>query len=130
MDNTSIFPDGTYRDLDPEQLIYLYQNFAQAKNTQSAEIWYEAKEDEFLVVLINGDRATLMYLENDEDSGIYSYDLTYVGAEEATLDFTLNNGEINQIPVSWTLPASNVILAVEYFLQTGAIPSWITWMVQ
>ena len=129
MPDTSTFPDGTTRrNLDTEQFTRLQDDFAQAQVRQFAELWYTGENGSSFAILVNGEQAWLMYLEDREDSGVHSYNPAYTGAEDALLKFELNNGQQDEYPASWTLRIADALLAAEYFLQEEAKAPWIKWI--
>ena len=100
--------------------------FAKAR-TSPRDLWFEREDGKILTALVNGDRGWLMYRVDEDDAGYSSRDPTYAGPEEAVLPYTLDNGQLDEYPVSLTLPIEEVMRATEYFLETGEKAPWVTW---
>ncbi|MCI8648922.1 MAG: hypothetical protein HFG20_02285 [Anaerotruncus sp.] len=91
------------------------------------EIWIEGDGDEqALMALINGDRGWLMYLREEGDAGFSSRNPDDQGTE-GQLEFLLDNGQMDDYPVAWTLPLEQVKQALDYFEHYRKPPAFITW---
>lgn len=102
------------------------------KNGQYKEIWVYSKETEnderALCGLINGDWGWLNYYNEEGDAGLSSRNPNYVGTDNdnKTMDF-MTNGELDPYPLSYVLPAEQVMKALDYFEKHHELPSFITW---
>jgi hypothetical protein len=80
-----------------------------------------------IIALVNGERSLLVYFRHDGDSGLTSRDSEYVGPPTATLQFQLNNGQVDEYPVAWTTPTEAALRALEYAFLNQAPAPWIVW---
>lgn len=86
-----------------------------------------------LSVFVNKDRAWLDYWQVDEDHsyvdrGYQSYNPSYDGPENTELPYTLDHGQVDWYPSSWTILVDEALHAVEYFLSgEGAMAPWVAW---
>lgn len=100
---------------------------------QYKEIWIypeETEEDERAMMgLINKDWGWLMYLREEGDSGFRSRNPDYAGTDDdgKTMDFMLSNGQLDYYPLSYVLPAKQVMKALDYFEKHRQLPKFITW---
>ncbi len=101
------------------------------ENGQYKEIWVYLKEtddERVMCGLINGDYGWLNYYNEEGDSGLSSRNPNYTGTDNdsETMNFIIN-GELNPYPLSYVLPAEQVVKALEYFEQYHKIPPFIMW---
>ena len=101
------------------------------ENGQYKEIWVYAKETEdderAMCGLINGDWGWLNYYNEECDAGLSSRNPNYTGTDDdETMDFIIN-GELDPFPLSYVLPAEQVMEALEYFEKYHKLPAFITW---
>ena len=68
-----------------------------------------------------------MYLKSKEDPGFSSRNPHYRGAESATIDYVLSNGQRDMYPASWALSIEVVNLALEHFEREGKPPQFVLW---
>ena len=94
---------------------------------QYREIWIQKSDGQSMCALINGDVGWLMYLRSGGDPGFSSRNRDYAGAESATIDYVLSNGQRDQYPASWALPTALVNRALDYFREEGKPPPFISW---
>jgi hypothetical protein len=94
---------------------------------QYQEIWIERPDGQSMCALINGDIGWIMYLRYKGDPGFSSRNQDYKGAESATIDYVLSNGERDQYPASWALPISIVNRALAHFRKEGKPPHFVFW---
>lgn len=92
-----------------------------------AEIWVEKDDGSAMCALINGDLGWLMYLRQAGDAGFSSRNPEYDGPSGTLMEFQLNNGQMDEYPVAWTIPIQEIQRALDYFKRTGKPPSFITW---
>ncbi len=107
----------------------LRECFEQMRQQQFSELWLDAGDNgPSLAMLVNGTNAWLMYLQNPEDVGCHSLNSSYHGPAELQMKFELNNGQMDEYPVAWTLALEVVFEACEYCVKTqgGRSPA-ITW---
>jgi hypothetical protein len=96
-------------------------------NQQYREIWVEKPDGQSMCALINGDMGWIMYLRWNDDPGFSSRNPDYKGAEAATVDYVLSNGQRDRYPASWALPVAVVDHALEYFRNEGKPPYFVFW---
>ncbi len=100
------------------------------RGRQFSEVWLAAGEDgPALAMLVNGERAWLMYLRDQEgDPGLSSRNPDYAGAPDALTEFVLDNGQRDEYLIAWTLPLEQALAACEYFVATqGGQSPEIVW---
>jgi hypothetical protein len=91
------------------------------------EIWENEPDGRALCALINGDLGWLMYLREEGDSGFSSRNPDYAGDEDATIEYRLSNGQVDEYPASWALPVAVVERALAHFRETGERAPFVTW---
>lgn len=102
------------------------------ENGQYKEIWVDVKETEdderAMCGLINGDWGWLNYYNEEGDAGLSSRNPNYTGTDNdnKTMDFMIN-GELDPYPLSYVLPAEQVLKALEYFEEYRQLPPFILW---
>lgn len=100
------------------------------RGRQFAEVWLDVSENgPALAMLVNGERAWLMYLRDREgDPGLSSRNPDFSGPSEALMEFVLDNGQLDEYPIAWTLSTEQAIAACEYFVATrGGRSPEIVW---
>ena len=86
-----------------------------------------------LSIFVNKNRAWLYYWQVDEENsyvnrGYQSYNPLYEGPEDTELPYTLDNGQVDWYPASWTIPVDDALRAVECFLSgEGEMAPWVAW---
>jgi hypothetical protein len=80
-----------------------------------------------MCALINGDTGWLMYLPDDSHAGFSSRNPAYTGPEDETQDYYLSNGQCDEYPLAWALPATELRRAMEHFVVHGEPAPWICW---
>jgi allantoinase len=107
----------------------LREHLEQVWSVQYLNLFLERPGDgPVLSALTNGDRGWLMYLrDNEGDPGFSSRDTSHLGPPDQMLKFRLSNGQVDEYPVSWTLPIAEVVRAFEYFFEYRQRAPWITW---
>ena len=79
-------------------------------------------------VLLNGSSGWLMYVRHqDGDAGFSSRNPDYAGPPDAVQEYVLSNGQQDEYPLAWALPASEVQRAMEHFVTRGEPAPWICW---
>ena len=102
------------------------------ENGQYKEIWVYAEETEdderAMCGLINGDWGWLNYYDHECDAGLSSRNPDYDGTDDddKTMDFIMN-GERDPFPLSYVVPAEQVMKALAYFEERHEVPPFITW---
>jgi hypothetical protein len=117
------------RDMSVSTAKDLRQCLEQVRQQQFSELWLIVEDDgPSLTMLVNGDYAWLMYLQNPDDTGFNSLNLSYQGLAELRMKFQLSNGQMDEYPVAWTLALEDAFDTCEYFVATqgGRSPA-ITW---
>src|SRR5262249_46706721 len=71
-----------------------------------------------LAMLGNGARAGLRDLRAAGATGFSSRNPPYSGPPDALMEFVLENGQVDDYPMAWTLPVEQTIAACEYFVAT------------
>src|SRR4051794_25542987 len=99
----------------------------EAERARYAELWAELDDGQAMCALINGDQGWLMYLREPGDAGFSSRNPRYDGPPDATLEYYLNNGQRDEYPLAWALPADQVYRALDDFKRSGRPPAYITW---
>lgn len=105
-------------------------NIKMDSDSQYKEIWIDSDEQGIgatICALINGDKGWLMYLRYHGDAGFSSRNPNYSGDENATLEFELSNGQLDEYPLSWVLPIDEVNQALTYFAKYKKPPKFIKW---
>jgi hypothetical protein len=107
----------------------LRQQLERVRRQQFSEVWVDAGEEgPALAMVVNGVHAWLMYLRDHHgDPGFSSPNPYDTGPAEATTEFLLSNGQMDEYPVAWTLPLEEACAACEYFVlsQGGQSPAII-----
>lgn len=100
------------------------------KNGQFKEIWVESNETEEdernMCGLINGEYGWLNYYREEGDAGLSSRNTEYSGRNDEVMEFMIN-GELNYYPLSYVIPAEEVLKALDYFEKYHKIPPFIIW---
>ena len=92
-----------------------------------AELWLNQVDGAALCVLVNRDKAWLMFLRDEDDAGFSSRNPSYTGSSDATLEFFLSNGQRDEYPADWCIPTEKALQAVRYLFEHGERPYWIQW---
>jgi hypothetical protein len=115
-------PVSTAADLRP---------FWQAvRGRQFSDVWLASGEEgPTLVMLVNGERAWLMYQRDQEgDLGLSSRNPDYIGPPDALMEFVFEYSQGDEFPIAWTLPVEQAMAACEYFVATqGGRSPEIVW---
>jgi hypothetical protein len=91
------------------------------------ELRAETKDGAALYALVSGDVGWLMYLRVEGDAGFSSRNSNYVGPADAVIQYRLDNGQVDEYPAAWALPAGELKRAMEHFLRAGEPAPWIVW---
>jgi hypothetical protein len=89
------------------------------------ELWVATQDGRSIAMLRNGDHAWLMYLHFNGDSGMVTK-----GNQDfqGTCAYTLANGEVNELPLSWCIDLEECYKAIAYFfVNDGARYDLISW---
>jgi hypothetical protein len=97
------------------------------RNPRYREIHDEAPDGQILTALLNGDVGWLMYLRSADDAGFSSRNPAYLGDDDARIEYVLSNGQVDEYPAAWALPASEIFRALAYFHDHRKAPPFITW---
>jgi len=90
------------------------------------EIWIE-NDKANMCALAAGKIAWLMFLRFNGDAGFSSRNPNYTGAKDEMLEFMLSNGQMDEYPLSWTLPEETWVKAILHFAKTGQPIKTIQW---
>jgi hypothetical protein len=96
--------------------------------SQFRDVSVESPDGQSLCALINGDCGWLMYLRHrDGDPGFSSRNPNYTGSCNATIEYVLSNGQVDEYPASWAYPTAEVERALEFFRKERVPPPFIRW---
>ena len=98
----------------------------EARKSDRAEVAVR-REDESLTGLFSAGQAVLFLTGAEGEPGFTSRASRYVGSADARLTFTLSNGQEDEYPASWAVPAEDATRALEHWFFTGQRPSFIHW---
>jgi hypothetical protein len=94
---------------------------------QQFELWITVQNGPSLAMLRNLDHALLMYLRFNDDSGVVTKGNQ---DKQGTCAYTLTNGEVNELLLSWCIDLEQCYKAIAYFVvNSGARYDFITWQV-
>jgi len=115
-------------DVDPDAADARLCRFLEAaRQHEFAEIWVDRADYPALCALVHGDTAWLMCLRCEGDGGFSTRNPAYLGSADATLDFMLSNGQVDQYPASWTFPVEVVFEVLRAFARTGRVTEVVQW---
>jgi len=92
-----------------------------------SEVWLSLSEGRDVSMLVNGNRAWLMYLVNTDEECWH----TLGGAEASDrkeVEFRLANGQMDRYPESWVISTEAAVTALEYFLRSGERDPAVSWL--
>ena len=94
---------------------------------QQFELWISVQNGPTLAMLRNLDHASLMYLRFNGDSSVVTKGNR---DKQGACAYTLANGEVSELPVSWCIDLEQCYKAITYFfVNNGARYDFITWQV-
>lgn len=113
---------------DTDDLLRNLTDLANYRNNQFAEIWLSTEKENApsICVLINNNRACLMYLRYNDDIGYSARDLTQSNTTNM-IKFYLSNGQLDQYPISSTISINNAFNVLKYFYIHQDMEPGITW---
>lgn len=113
---------------DTDDLLRNLTDLANYRNNQFAEIWLSTEKENApsICVLINNDRASLIYLRYNDDIGYGARDLIQSNTTDM-IKFYLSNGQLDQYPISSTIPINDALNALKYFYIYQDMYPKITW---
>lgn len=79
-----------------------------------------------LTCLHSGGHCILVHMAHEGDSGHSSRNPNSTAGDEV-LEFLLSNGQVDEYPVSMTIPVNVARQACDYFLVTGQMYHGVTW---
>jgi len=97
------------------------------KYSECREVREQASNGSSLSALINGPVGWLMFLRGPEDAGFSSRNPEYNGPPDATVEYMLDNGQVDEYPASWAFSTATVERALAFFRAKGKPPSFICW---
>jgi hypothetical protein len=68
-----------------------------------------------------------MYLRHNGDSGFSSRNPNFSGNPDDSIEYQLDNGQLDVYPASWALPLAAVREALRSFLEVHSRPDFVTW---
>jgi hypothetical protein len=83
---------------------------------------------QILSALINGDLGWLLYMRCEGASSFHSVNPEYRGSPDAAIKYRLNNGQVDEYPASWALPADLVRRALDWLNEEGTRPPFVVWV--
>jgi hypothetical protein len=95
-------------------------------NRRFQEIWVEV-DGASICALINGDLGWLMFLPASGEPGFSSRNPAYDGPGDSTIEYRLENGQLDVYPSSWAYPIDEVRRALDYFRDEKKRPPFIDW---
>jgi len=93
---------------------------------QYKEVWAVLPDGQRICLLLNGDRGFLMYLRHADGDCGFSTRNPYCN-DDGKIDYILENGQGDEYPAKWAYPLPVLSEALQEFLQTGKIPSRVSW---
>lgn len=93
----------------------------------TARFGVEMEDGQSLCALIHGDLGWVLYLREPGDAGFSSRNPAYAGPDNATLDYRLNNGQVDEYPLAWALPVAEVERALDFFRREQKPLPFVTW---
>jgi hypothetical protein len=117
---------------DPEtEVRELYDYFNRPDRDQYEHWWFEHDEDEYLGLLVNGERAWLMYayVKDDDFPDLFfsTRNPDYDRPETTMLEFIIDNGQKDCYPLSLIISLADALRACEFFIRNGGMAPWLTW---
>jgi Immunity protein Imm1 len=91
------------------------------------EVWIDVQDGPALCAVFNGSVGWLMYIREDGDAGFSSRNPDYQGTIDAVLEYRLSNGQRDVYPAGWALPETQIMKALEFFVEFRQQPSFIQW---
>ncbi|GGT02794.1 hypothetical protein [Streptomyces chromofuscus] len=95
-------------------------------NAGQLETWLTSSSGRSLVLISNTERAMVMLLDSEDDSGDHAVD---PGASGTSKGFVLANGQHDEYPDEDTLPLAEALQVVHYILTSGAPPPCAAWSI-
>src|SRR5271157_2919991 len=106
----------------------LRAELARVAEEDFAEVWLRpAADGASLCALINAESAWLMYLRHEGDPGFSTRNPEYSGAEDATIEYRLANGQLDRYPAAWAVSTKAALPALEHFFSTSERAPWLQW---
>ncbi len=109
-------------------LAELHHALASLPNDSHAEVWVDLDPFPAVCALVNGEQAWMMRIRHEDDPGFSSRNPGYGGPPEATLRYTLANGQVDEYPAAWAYPRQRVFEVLDTFARTGQFPETISWV--
>jgi len=96
------------------------------RNDQFCEIWISGFGDSSLTVLMNQDKAFVMYLRNEDDGGFNSLN-SEIETDEM-MDFLLSNGQMDEYPLNFLVDKEFAEKALLEYYKSGEMWNGIKWL--
>jgi hypothetical protein len=98
-----------------------------AERPKYLELWVCSPEGRSLCTLMNDDIGWLMYLRESGDAGFHTINAEYSGSTDDVITYRLENGQVDEYPASWAIPAQQVERALRHFLEQGVPLRELNW---
>jgi hypothetical protein len=92
-----------------------------------ADIWVADYSERSLTVLVNPERAYVMLLLEDRDESLMAGDPAAAG-DETPERFTLDNGQVDELPRQSTVTHAQAMKCVRSFLRDGSLDPDVRWL--
>lgn len=117
-----------FRDLyDPKDLAELKELLLIRHNGQFGSFWLK-NEYEWLALHINNEKANLTLTgANLKDDPLLSRNLDFTGTEDDTVDFVIDNYQLDNFPADTVIPLAIAQAAFEEYFLTGELSKSIDW---
>lgn len=117
------YDDGERAGLAPDDAVAAV---AEAIAHGARQIDVTRYENDVLSLLVERDRAFVMYLESPGDDGAYACAPDAAG-DRTPVAFTLTNGQVDEFPREYTVPHAAGLAAVEHLVRHDALTPTLTW---
>ncbi len=104
----------------------LIREFEKLRNDRFCEIWISGFGDASLTILMNQDKAFMMYLRNEDDSGFNSLD-SEIETDEM-MKFLLSNGQMDEYPLNFLVDKELAGKALLEYYKSGEMWNGIKWL--
>lgn len=85
------------------------------------------QENAAMGTLINGERALLLF-EDEDDESFHAFNPGSDESRGEKVDFILSNGQRDEYPAQECLPVEEALRALIFFFEKGEKPDWIHWV--
>ena len=99
---------------------------AEFRRSGGEELALGRDDGSWTMVLVSGDRAFVTLSIEIDRENYFAVDPDFAGAD-FLIPFRLSNGQVDEVPRSWTVPLADALASVEDFVSTGARSGRLTW---